>query len=88
MYVFLSKIIYDLPVSLFDTPSKITVADTMVEWGVRLNTSFQLALDERFYYNDFHAVNDSRFQVEFFSCKNVNHSFYFSVGVPLNMYFR
>lgn len=52
-----------LPVSPFDTPSEVAVADAMGQMGLKLNTSFQLALGDNFYYDGVKAVNDSRFQV-------------------------
>jgi tartrate-resistant acid phosphatase type 5 len=52
-----------LPSSPFDTPSEVAVAGAMGTLGVKLNTTFQLALGDNFYYDGVKAVNDSRFQV-------------------------
>ncbi|CAF4826747.1 unnamed protein product, partial [Rotaria sp. Silwood2] len=52
-----------LPVLPFDTPSEVAIADAMGKLGVKLNTTFQLALGDNFYYYDVRAVNNSRFQV-------------------------
>jgi tartrate-resistant acid phosphatase type 5 len=56
-----------LPVSPFDTPSEVAVANAMGKLGVTLNTSFQLALGDNFYYDGVKTVDDPRFQVQFFS---------------------
>ncbi len=55
-----------LPVSPFDTPSEVAVAAAMGKLGVTLNTTFQLALGDNFYYDGVKTVNDPRFQVQFF----------------------
>lgn len=52
-----------LPTSPFDTPSEVAVASAMGQMGLKLNTTFQLALGDNFYYDGVKAVNDSRFQV-------------------------
>ncbi len=65
-----------LPVTPFDTPSEVAVADAMGKMGVQLNTSFQLALGDNFYYNGVKAVDDPRFQVQPFSCESLLNSFY------------
>ncbi len=54
-----------LPVSPYDTPSEVAVADAMGKLGVKLNTTFQLALGDNFYYEGVRNVNDPRFQVQF-----------------------
>ncbi|UJR16223.1 hypothetical protein I4U23_003133 [Adineta vaga] len=54
-----------LPVSPFDTPSEVAIADAMGKLGVKLNTTFQLALGDNFYYDGVQSVNDSRFQNTF-----------------------
>jgi len=79
-----------LPVSPFDTPSEVAVADAMGKMGVKLNTTFQLALGDNFYYEGVKTVNDSRFQVEaFFFFAKIEIILYFGfVRIPLNMYFR
>ena len=59
-----------LPVSPFDTPSEVAVADAMGKLGVKLNTTFQLALGDNFYYDGVQSANDSRFQVMMLFCFN------------------
>ncbi|CAF2368474.1 unnamed protein product [Rotaria sp. Silwood2] len=44
-----------LPVLPFDTPSEVAIADAMGKLGVKLNTTFQLALGDNFYYYDVRA---------------------------------
>jgi hypothetical protein len=56
-----------LPTSPFDTPSEVAIAGAMGQMGVQLNTTFQLALGDNFYFDGVQSVNDSRFQVAFFS---------------------
>lgn len=63
-----------LPTSPYDTPSEVAVAAAMGQLGVTLNTSFQLALGDNFYYSGVKAVNDSRFQVDFTLPKNYLHA--------------
>jgi len=78
-----------LPVSPFDTPSEVAVADAMGKMGVKLNTTFQLALGDNFYYEGVKTVNDSRFQVEAFFFAKIEIIVYFGfVRILLNMYFR
>ena len=54
-----------LPVRPFDTPSEVAVADAMGKLGVKLNTTFQLALGDNFYYDGVQSPTDPRFQVGF-----------------------
>jgi tartrate-resistant acid phosphatase type 5 len=65
-----------LPVSPYDTPSEVAVADAMGKLGVKLNTSFQLALGDNFYYDGVKSVNDSRFQVKFNSSRKYRNIFF------------
>jgi hypothetical protein len=53
-----------LPVSPYDTPSEVAVALAMGKLGRQLNTSFQLALGDNFYYKGVQSVDDARFQVD------------------------
>jgi tartrate-resistant acid phosphatase type 5 len=55
-----------LPVSPYDTPSEVAVAAAMGTMGLKLNTTFQLALGDNFYYDGVKTVTDPRFQVQFF----------------------
>jgi hypothetical protein len=77
-----------LPVAPFDTPSEVAVADAMGKLGVKLNTTFQLALGDNFYYDGVKTVDDPRFQVQFFLCKNIKSFKNFFTRLPSNMYFR
>jgi tartrate-resistant acid phosphatase type 5 len=78
-----------LPVTPFDTPSEVAVADAMGRMGVKLNTTFQLALGDNFYYNGVKTVNDSRFQVQFYFVDKTKIIFeIFFIRILLNMYFR
>lgn len=52
-----------LPVSPYDTPSEVAVAETMGRMGAKLNTTFQLALGDNFYYEGVKSPTDPRFQV-------------------------
>lgn len=54
-----------LPFFPYDSPSEKAVADAMGKMGARLNTSFQLALGDNFYYQGVESVTDPRFQVRF-----------------------
>jgi hypothetical protein len=54
-----------LPVSPYDTPSEVAVADAMGKLGVTLNTTFQLALGDNFYFDGVKSVTDSRFLVKY-----------------------
>lgn len=58
-----------LPTSPYDTPSEVAVAGAMGEMGTKLNTTFQLALGDNFYFDGVTSVTDPRFQVlfDFFS---------------------
>ena len=59
-----------LPFLPYDTPSEIAVANAMGKMGAKLNTSFQLALGDNFYFNGVQSVTDPRFQVRFFFRKD------------------
>ena len=52
-----------LPFLPYETPSENAVAKAMGKLGVQLNTSFQLALGDNFYFEGVHSAEDSRFQV-------------------------
>ena len=52
-----------LPVPPYTTPSELSVAGAMGNIGEKLNTSFQLALGDNFYFNGVKSVTDPRFQV-------------------------
>ena len=54
-----------LPTSPYDTPSEVAVADAMGQLGAKLNTTFQLALGDNFYYDGVTSTTDPRFQVRF-----------------------
>ncbi|CAF1164463.1 unnamed protein product [Rotaria sordida] len=72
-----------LPISPFDTPSEVAVADAMGKLGVKLNTTFRLALGDNFYYDGIRAVNNSRFQNTFehvFSVTSLQTSWYVLAG--------
>ncbi|CAF0951908.1 unnamed protein product [Rotaria sp. Silwood1] len=72
-----------LPVSPFDTPSEVAVANAMGILGVRLNTTFQLALGDNFYNDGVRTVNDSRFQNTFehvFSATSLQTPWYVLAG--------
>ncbi len=79
-----------LPVSPYDTPSEVAIAGAMGKLGVKLNTTFQLALGDNFYFDGVKSVTDSRFQVQFFFSlqKIYNPISNFFIRKLLNMYFR
>lgn len=52
-----------LPFLPYDTPSEKAVANAMGKLGERLNTSFQLALGDNFYFDGVKTVADPRFEV-------------------------
>ena len=52
-----------LPFAPYKTPSEVAVANGMGRLGAKLNTSFQLALGDNFYFNGVESVNDPRFEV-------------------------
>mgnify|MGYP002384452481 CR=1 FL=1 len=52
-----------LPTSPYDTPSEVAVAEAMGKLGTQLNTSFQLALGDNFYYDGVKSATDPRFEV-------------------------
>lgn len=55
-----------LPFFPYTTPSEEAVAHAMGNIAKKLNTSFQLALGDNFYYQGVESVDDPRFQVSFF----------------------
>jgi len=54
-----------LPFLPYETPSEVAVAGAMGRLGKTLNTSFQLALGDNFYFDGVQSVNDPRFEVGF-----------------------
>ena len=56
-----------LPIEPYSTPSEISVANAMGKLGAKLNTSFQLALGDNFYFDGVKSVTDPRFEVRFHS---------------------
>lgn len=52
-----------LPFLPYETPSEVAVAEAMGKLGKKLNTSFQLALGDNFYFEGVQSARDSRFQV-------------------------
>lgn len=52
-----------LPFAPYKTPSEIAVAAAMGHIGAKLNTSFQLALGDNFYFDGVQSVTDPRFKV-------------------------
>jgi hypothetical protein len=52
-----------LPFTPYETPSEVAVAKSMGKLGVELNTSFQLALGDNFYFEGVNSPNDPRFDV-------------------------
>jgi len=55
-----------LPFFPYDTPSEVAVAAAMGRLGAKLNTSFQLALGDNFYFDGVTAIDDARFQVRLY----------------------
>ncbi len=54
-----------LPILPYETPSEVAVAGAMGKLGVALNTTFQLALGDNFYFDGVKSVTDSRFLVKY-----------------------
>ena len=52
-----------LPFLPYETPSEVAVAKAMGKMGQALNTSFQLALGDNFYFEGVQSPDDARFQV-------------------------
>ena len=52
-----------LPFIPYETPSEVAIASAMGKMGAKLNTSFQLALGDNFYFDGVQSVDDSRFYV-------------------------
>ncbi len=52
-----------LPFIPYETPSEVSIAKAMGKLGTQLNTSFQLALGDNFYFDGVKSSTDSRFQV-------------------------
>jgi len=52
-----------LPFLPYETPSEVAIANAMGKLGTQLNTSFQLALGDNFYFDGVKSPTDPRFQV-------------------------
>lgn len=52
-----------LPFRPFETPSEVAIAGAMGKLGKELNTTFQLALGDNFYFDGVQTANDPRFEV-------------------------
>ena len=65
-----------LPFEPYKTPSEIAVADAMGKLGKKLNTSFQLALGDNFYFDGVQSVNDPRFKVRLIFLIDKYYSFH------------
>ncbi len=61
-----------LPILPYETPSEVAVAKAMGKLGVTLNTSFQLALGDNFYFDGVKSATDSRFQVRYIFIENIS----------------
>ena len=59
-----------LPFLPYETPSESAVAKAMGKLGVQLNTTFQLALGDNFYFDGVRSPNDARFEVSSFFMAN------------------
>ncbi len=53
----------------YETPAEVSIAKAMGKIGVQLNTSFQLALGDNFYFDGVQSPTDSRFQVKYLFIK-------------------
>jgi len=72
-----------LPFLPYETPSEVAVAEAMGKLGVQLNTSFQLALGDNFYFDGVKSATDSRFQRTFehvFSATSLQTPWYVIAG--------
>ena len=77
-----------LPFSPYETPSEVVVAKTMGKLGKKLNTSFQLALGDNFYFNGVQSATDSRFQVRCILIDEVKFLFIYIFSIRLNVFSR
>lgn len=71
-----------LPFLPYETPSENAVAKAMGKLGVQLNTTFQLALGDNFYFDGVKSSTDTRFEVSsccithsWFDCVSFQHTF-------------
>lgn len=55
-----------IPIPPYVSPSEAVLAKAMGRMGAKLNTSFQLALGDNFYYNGVKSADDPRFKVRCF----------------------
>ncbi|CAF0752071.1 unnamed protein product [Adineta ricciae] len=72
-----------LPFVPYKTPSEVAVAAAMGHIGEKLNTSFQLALGDNFYYDGVQSVTDPRFKHTFedvFTAKSLQTPWYVLAG--------
>lgn len=72
-----------LPIFPYTTPSEVAVAAAMGRLGTKLNTSFQLALGDNFYFDGVQSANDPRFKHTFedvFTAKSLQTSWYVLAG--------
>ncbi len=65
-----------LPFLPYETPSEVAVAGAMGKLGAKLNTSFQLALGDNFYFDGVRSAHDSRFQVRFYFYRRSIYGFF------------
>ena len=65
-----------LPFFPYTTPSEEAVAHGMGNIGKKLNTSFQLALGDNFYYQGVQSIDDPRFQVRVYIINLKYHFFH------------
>ena len=72
-----------LPFLPYETPSEVSIAKAMGKLGTQLNTSFQLALGDNFYFDGVKSSTDSRFQHTFesvFSATSLQTPWYVLAG--------
>ncbi|UJR16222.1 hypothetical protein I4U23_003132 [Adineta vaga] len=72
-----------LPFRPYETPAEIAIAKAMGILGQKLNTSFQLALGDNFYFDGVKSANDSRFEHTFehvFSAASLQTPWYVVAG--------
>ncbi len=69
-----------LPFLPYETPSEVAVAAAMGTMGLKLNTTFQLALGDNFYYDGVKNVRDARFQVQLFFLLGQIYKYFFLLG--------
>ncbi|CAF1584143.1 unnamed protein product [Rotaria magnacalcarata] len=72
-----------LPFLPYETPSEVAIAEAMGKMGKKLNTSFQLALGDNFYFDGVQSAKDPRFQNTFehvFSATSLQTPWYVIAG--------